>query len=130
MIDQKFIESAIQIRKAFLLLSKELEQSEKSVEDMKTFIKDKVNDLENFRDITLKNAKTRDDVISVTKELHAKISEIEEKEKSLSKTLKDIDEKMSKLKNEEMNLLKSIQNKYPNLSVKEIRSQVHSKIDF
>ena len=130
MIDNKFINSAIEIRREYVRIQSALKDSEKTVESLKNFIQTKMQDLEDFRENEIKQVKTNEDVIRVTKGLHDRIKEIEDEERSLTKSLKELDEKMNKLKLEESNLLKNIQKKYPSMTLTEIKTEVHKHIDF
>jgi chromosome segregation ATPase len=130
MIDKRFIDSAQEIRKQYVRVQSELKDSEISVQSLKNFLKDKMDEIEDYRQNEIKHAKTNEDVIRVAKGLHDKIKEIEDKEKILSKDLRQLDEKMNKLKVEESNLLRNIQKKYPKMTLEEIKSEVHRRIEF
>jgi len=132
MIDKRFIDSANEIRKEYKRLSKELDKKEEIVQEFKQFLNLKIEDLNKFKEETLKKiqSKSQEDVTKITTELLQKMTEIEVKEQSLSKKIKDIDDRMKKLQNEENSLLKNIQKTYPNLTLEEIKKEVHSKISF
>jgi|LakMenEpi03Aug12_release.lakeMendotaPanAssembly.Ray.scaffolds.fasta_scaffold225120_3 predicted nucleic acid-binding Zn-ribbon protein len=130
MIETKFIESANEIRKEYLRLSDELSKKEEILTEFKGYISSKIDDLNDFKEINLRQNKpqNKDDLMRVANELIGKMSEIEEKEKSLNKRIQDIDEKMTKLQKEENELLKSIRKRYPEMSIEEIKKEIHSRI--
>jgi hypothetical protein len=127
-IDQRFIDSARQIHYEYLRISNELDKKQDLVLEMADYIKTKMGELEFIRDNSLKNAKTKEDAVSISQELHDKLKEIEDKENSLNKNIKFLTDQMEKLREEELDLQKKVQDKYPDKSLESLKKEIHSRL--
>jgi len=128
MIDNRFIESAKEIRKEFLKLSKELDDNRDVVTDLSEYLMSKAESIMEIRKELDKSSATKENIIEISKNLLNEMQEIEDKEKSMTKSINEINKKMEKLKAEEILLMKKIKEKYSNLTNEEIRSEVHSRL--
>jgi hypothetical protein len=128
MIDIKFIESAREIRKKYITLHDQLDESKKDVTQLASFLDEKLKELAYLNENVVKTAKDKDELISVTKTLISKLDEIENRERIMTKRIDDINEDIEKLKLEEIDLMKKIKNKYPDLSNQEIIKEVHQRL--
>jgi hypothetical protein len=128
MIDERYIESARQIRNQYLKVSDDLNSQRGKLQSLANYLIEQGNELKNFKTTNKDIVKSKESLIEASNKLFSKIAEIEEKEKSMSKEIKELEKKMGDLKLEEFNLLKKIQEKYPNLSNQEIRNEVHSRL--
>lgn len=128
MIDIKFIESAREIRKKYLILHEQLDNSKEDITNLADFLREKTEEFNDLNENVVKKTKSKEDVINVTKKLITKLDEIQQKEKSMTKKIDDISEEIEKLKAEEVELMNLIKQKYPNLSNQEIIKEVHSRL--
>jgi methyl-accepting chemotaxis protein len=128
MIDERFIVSAREIRKEYLHLSNELTKSNENIKVLADFLTEKMSELEDLKTNLSKKVKSKEQLIDFTKKIFLKISEIEEKEKSLTKRINEINTNLEKLRKEETLLMKKLKEKYPNKSNDEIKNEVHSRL--
>ena len=129
MIDERFILSAREIRKRYQILSEELDGYKSDLTKLTEYLNDKIKELDGFKnEIIRKKIKTKEEVFEVSKELLTKMTDLEEKEKSLAKKINEIDNKMNKLREEEINLMVKIREKYPDKSPDEIKREIHSHL--
>jgi uncharacterized coiled-coil DUF342 family protein len=129
MIDERFILSAREIRKRYQVLSEELDGYKSDLTKLTEYLNDKIKELDGFKnEIIRKKIKTKEEVFEVSKELLTKMTDLEEKEKSLAKKINEIDNKMNKLREEEINLMVKIREKYPDKSPDEIKREIHSHL--
>lgn len=129
MIEKRYIESARQIRKEFIRLSKELDNNKKDVQDLSDFLLEKVNELDDIKSRLQKGLKSNDDVLEFSQKILSKISEIEDKEKSMTNNINSINEKINKLREEEIQLFKIMKSKHSDMSDDDIRKEVHSRLE-
>lgn len=128
MIDNRFIESAREIRKKYSSLYEELNNSEREVKQLANFLMEKSEEFKTINDTIIKNAKSKEEIVDITQKLIDKLDDLERREKVMTKKIDLINENIEKLKLEEINLLKKIQDKFPDLSNDEIRQEVHSRL--
>jgi hypothetical protein len=129
MIDRQIIESAKIIRKKFLSIISETNNYQGDVKQLSEFLMKKVEDLKNIKDNEFKNKPTQDEVNRVTKLILKEIGEIEIEEQKLSKKISTLNEEIEKLKKEEDILYRTIKNRYPNLSDKQIKEEIQSNLE-
>jgi chromosome segregation ATPase len=128
MIDSKFIEAAKNIRAEFKRLNEELDKNQITVDEVNSFLKDKVNELHDFEDELKSKATSKEAVVEVLKKLLKKIQEIEKMETITTQRVKEVTKQIEKLQTEENNLLKKIRESYPEMTLDEIRIEVHSHL--
>ena len=128
MIDERFIISAREIRKQYSQLSEELQNSNDTIKLLAEYLSEKVGELDDFKKTLNGKVKTKDQLIDFSKKILFKISEIEEKEKSLTKKINDINNGLENLRKEEVILMNKIKEKYPEKSNQEIKTEVHSRL--
>ena len=128
MIDERFIISAREIRKQYSQLSEELQNSNDTIKLLAEYLSEKVGELDDFKKTLNGKVKTKDQLIDFSKKILFKISEIEEKEKSLTKKINDINNGLESLRKEEVILMNKIKEKYPEKSNQEIKTEVHSRL--
>ena len=128
MIDERFIISAREIRKQYSQLSQELQNSNDTIKLLAEYLSEKVGELDDFKKTLNGKVKTKDQLIDFSKKILFKISEIEEKEKSLTKKINDINNGLENLRKEEVILMNKIKEKYPERSNQEIKTEVHSRL--
>lgn len=128
MIDERFIISAREIRKQYSQLSQELQNSNDTIKLLAEYLSEKVGELDDFKKTLNGKVKTKDQLIDFSKKILFKISEIEEKEKSLTKKINDINNGLENLRKEEVILMNKIKEKYPEKSNQEIKTEVHSRL--
>lgn len=129
MIDERYISNAREIRKIYEKLSIELDNNKKDLSNLTDFLKDKIDELNSYKtEIINRKVKTKEEVFDISKTLLKKMTEIEQKEKIISKKINEIGDKMNKIRKEEQDLLKILTDKYPQKSLEEIRSEIHSRL--
>ncbi len=128
MIDERFIESARQIRKRYMDLQDQLDDSKKNISLMVDFVKTKLSEIEVIEKEQFKVAKNNKDLEKVSIDLLSKIQDLEERENSLTKRVDDINKKIENLKKEEIDLMSKIIDSYPSMTRQEIIKEVHSRL--
>jgi chromosome segregation ATPase len=129
MIDRQIIESAQLIRKNFLKLNSDLSKYQNDINNLISFLREKINELEKYNLEKVKKIRSNDDVKVVSEEIVKKIEEIETEEKKLQKKVSTISNELEKLKKDEEILYKTIRDRYPELSDDEIVEQIHSNLE-
>ena len=128
MIDNKFIEGARQIKNQYSRIHEELEAGKKELGDLSSYLIEKAKELEIFNEDVIKKAKSKEEIAEISNKLLGQLTEIEEREKSMTKQVNSSNEKLDKLKAEEFDLLQQIKRKYPLLSNDQIRKEIHSRL--
>jgi chromosome segregation ATPase len=128
MIDLQLIESARQIRKKFLKLTKQLDSYRDEVKILINFLQEKMTFFEKYKDDKVKTIKDKTDIAEVTKEITSKIEEIEVEELKIQKKIQSINEELEKLRQDEEILYKTIKERYPDLSDDQIVKEIHSNL--
>jgi flagellar capping protein FliD len=129
MIDKQLIESAKIIRREFLTLSRNLDEYQDDVKNLGFFLQSKASELESYSEKNLKRLSSRDDLDKVVKHILSEVESIEEEEKKLSKKVSDINDKIEKLRKDEIKLYETIKHRYPSLSDDQISKEVQSQLD-
>ena len=128
MIDKIYIESAQNIRREFLRLSNNLEKYETNLKDYIIFLEKASAELEIFKNIELKKAKSSN-IQETTDKLLKSVTEIENEEQKILKLIKPINDRIEKLREEENFLFSQIKEKYPNMTDEEIIYEVQSNLE-
>jgi chromosome segregation ATPase len=128
MIDNRFIESAREIRKKYSSLYEELNMSEREVKQLANFLMEKSHEFKTINETVIQNAQSKEEIVDITQKLIDKLDDLDRREKVMTKRIDTINESIEKLKMEEIELLKKIQEKFPDLSNEEIRQEVHSRL--
>jgi chromosome segregation ATPase len=129
MIDKQLIESAKYIRNDFLSLTENLLIYQEEVKKLGNFFLNKSDDLRKYNDDVVKKIKSKNELSIVTNYILKEIQQIEDEEKKLSLKVEDVNQKMEKLRKDEMILYQTIRDRYPDLSDDEIRKEIHSNLD-
>ena len=129
MIDKQLIESAKIIRREFLTLSRNLDEYQDDVKNLGFFLQSKASELESYSEKNLKRLSSRDDLDKVVKHILSEVESIEEEEKKLSKKVSAINDKIEKLRKDEIKLYETIKHRYPSLSDDQISKEVQSQLD-
>jgi hypothetical protein len=128
MIDQQLIDSAKYIRKNFVNLSDKLTIYRDDVKNLADFLFRKVEDIKKYNEETIKTMKSKEELVVVTQHLLKEIQSIEEEEKKLQRKVEKINKELEKLKEEEEVLYKTIKERYPDLTDKEIIKEIHQHL--
>jgi chromosome segregation ATPase len=128
MIDNRFIESAREIRKKYSSLYEELNMSEREVKQLANFLMEKSHEFKTINETVIQNAQSKEEIVDITQKLIDKLDDLDRREKVMTKRIDTINESIEKLKMEEIELLKKIQEKFPDLTNEEIRQEVHSRL--
>ena len=129
MIDKQLIESAKIIRREFLTLNRNLNEYQDDVKNLGFFLQSKASELESYSEKNLKRLSSRDDLDKVVKHILSEVESIEEEEKKLSKKVSAINDKIEKLRKDEIKLYETIKHRYPSLSDDQISKEVQSQLD-
>jgi hypothetical protein len=116
MIQQQLIESAKYIRTKFLKLSSELAIYHQDVHELTEFLYEKMRNLEEYSETTVRKIKNKDDIGKVTNHILQEIMAIEDEEKKLQRKVEKINIELEKLKKEEELLYKNIKERHPDLT--------------
>ena len=129
MIDEQLLESARLIRKTFIRLSNELEKYKVDIESLVEFLQEKVKILSTETTQRVKNMKDKSELSGVTIEIIKQMEDVELEEKKLKRKVSKINEDLENLRKEEEFLYKTITERYPDLTDKEIISEIHKNLD-
>lgn len=129
MIDNRFIQSAREIRRKYLNYMKEIRSYEKDVRDLITFLNEKAKNLEKITKIDPKHRKTQEDIDKLTNTILMEISSIEEEEKKISDKISKINSSLKQLSIEEDMLYQNLKRKYPNFTDEELKNEIQSYLD-
>lgn len=130
MIDEKYLQMAINIRRTYLklinnmdLYQKKANQVSKNLEDTLKKLEDFQNNLENNKD-----RKTNLNEIEIFNKLLKIIDDIEDEGNKLEKIIEPINKEIEKLSKEEIELYKQIVDNHPNLSEDQIVNIVQDRL--
>lgn len=112
-LDQRFIDMAVKIRRDFLKSLKEATQKQEIVNHYLNELNDLKTDLE--------NSKNNDDLVS-------KLKVIEQKIRIIENEMSVLVERRSKLEKEEIKLLETIKERYPEITEDELKQQIYPHI--
>lgn len=129
MIDEQLLESARLIRQTFIRLSNELEKYKVDIESLVQFLQEKVKILSTETTQRVKNMKDKSELSGVTIEIIKQMEDVELEEKKLKRKVSKINEDLENLRKEEEFLYKTITERYPDLTDKEIISEIHKNLD-
>ena len=129
MIDQQLLESAKIIRKAFLKSKTELGGYEKEVKGLVEFLKTKVESIKNLKKNIKKEIKSKEDIEAFSRKVVKEIEEIETEEKRIQKKIDKINLEMEQLSRDEGILYTTIKERYPELNMEEIISEIHQYLE-
>lgn len=128
MIEEKYVESARNIRKQYGIISSELDNQKISVTKLREYLLEKHSEIEDMRLNELPKIKTKEDLVIFLNKIADKVKEIESLESLSSKRVDELTKKMDNLKFEEKELTDLLMKKYPKMSLDEIKSEIHSRL--
>ena len=125
-IQELYLKKAVEIRKEYLRILKELNNYDQSAKDLSTSIQNRTDDLKNLLE-RINQGKVDNPVIAQG-ELHKIIIKIEQDMNAVDTTVDKLNESMDMLMIDEAKLLKDIKQKYFNLSDQEIRNEIEDHL--
>lgn len=128
MIDKQLIDSAIEIRRDYLNISRHILVYEKDIRELSNFLLSKAKQLTEIKDKDTRKIKTNDDLNSYVEEIAKELKEIEMEEEKIKNKMSDINKRLEKLKKEEEILYQTIKERYPQMDEKEIIKEIHSHL--
>ena len=124
MIDNALIESARLIKNDYQKLTKTLSTYENDVRNLANYFFKVSGELESMgAEVTKK-----DTVESIKDKVMSKLNDLEKESNIVSGRITEINEKIEKLKKEEIDLYNIIKRRYPSMSDDKIREEIHSRI--
>ena len=124
MIDQFYIDSAIIIRKEYVSLTSSLDIYRDELKEIADIFLETAKDLEKYNKTILKEKS-----VEVVKSFIVdKLDHLEIESGKLAMKINPINDKIEKLKAEEVTLYNTLVSKYPELSPSEIRSEIQDRI--
>ena len=129
MIDKQLLESAKIIRRTFLKSKVELSGYEKEVKELVTFLKQKVKSIEVLKKNIRKEIKSKQDIETFSRKVVQEIEEIELEEKRIEKKINKINLEMEQLARDEQILYQTIKERYPDLTLEQIISEIHQNLE-
>lgn len=128
MIDKQFLESAKYIRSEYLSLDSQLTKHQEDLRKLYDFLNSKSAEIKEYSENFVKKMKTNDDLNRVVSHILKEINNIEDEEKKINTRVEKINLKMDKLRESEKILMSSIRERHPELTVEEIRKEIHENI--
>lgn len=129
MINKIYIESAKNIRSEFLNLSKTLDSYNNELVNLLDYLKNISVELEDISKLEVSKIRTKSDASNVTDRIVKKMNEIEVEEQKLIRLITPINDKIERLRTEEILLFTQIKEKYPKLTDSEIKKEVQSYLE-
>ena len=129
MIDDSYLDAAVRIRRTFMNLNIELTEYENYAKSIEKIIERALADLDDINnsissDKKLKNL-SQEDMLRKVLDILAKL---ENDSKSLESKINPINEKIEKLRKDEVQLYNGIKFKYPNIKDSELIEMVNKKL--
>lgn len=132
MIEEKFLKTAVEIRKSYLKLLTEVKTYENDARKVSERLQEIVTQLEDVEKDAKENTKRKDNLKKDTKqymvELLKIIDDIEVEGKRIENLLKPLNKGIEKLSSEEVELYNQIKEKYVNLTDDEIVNCVQDRL--
>lgn len=128
MIDKQLIESAINIRRDYLNISKNILVYENDIRELSQFLLEKAEQLRAYKNKDTRNIKTNDDLNSFVGDITKELREIELEEEKIKNKMSDINKRLEQLRKDEEMLYKTIKERYPQMDEKEIIKEIHSHL--
>lgn len=125
MISESIIDSARQIKNEFERLNNLLSNYEDDIRDLADYFFKVSDDLGTIGDRASKNESS---IQSIQKSVIDKLTDLEEETNRVGNKIKEVNEKIEKLKTEELNLYNLIKRRYPSLTDKEIKIEVQRRL--
>lgn len=126
MINDLFLKKAVEIRKEYLKITKDIESYERSIRDLLKLIENSSNDLSDFMEklnnnkiVSSENAKN--DLLKI-------ILNLENEYNNNEKQINLLNEGVENLKKSELNLFKEIKQRYSDISDSDIKKEVQEYI--
>jgi hypothetical protein len=128
MIEEKYVESARNIRKQYAIISSELDNQKISVTKLREYLLERHSELEDMRLNGLPKIKKKEELVIFLNKIVDKVKEIESLESLSSTRVDELTKKMDNLKIEEKELTDLLIKKYPKMSLEEIKREIHSRL--
>jgi len=128
MIEEKYVESARNIRKQYAIISSELDNQKISVTELREYLLERHSELEDMRLNGLPKIKNKDELVIFLNKIVDKVKEIESLESLSSTRVDELTKKMDNLKIEEKELTDLLVKKYSKMSLEEIKREIHSRL--
>jgi len=123
MIDKIYIKRAVNIRKEYLDLNKNLKKYEVLVIDLKGKIENTINEIQNIIDNIDKSSPE-----NIQKKSMEYLKSLEEETQRVQKFIDPVNNKIEKLQKEEQILYQQIKTNYPGIEDKDILSQIQIEL--
>lgn len=130
MIDESYIDAAVRIRRTFMNLTVELTEYENYAKSVEKVIQRTLDDLEDIQN-SISNDKKAKNVSQeeMLRKVLDILAKLEDDSKSLELKIDPINDKIEKLRKEEIQLYNNIKFKYPNIKDTELIEIVNKKLE-
>jgi DNA repair ATPase RecN len=127
MINEQFLQSAVNIRRKYLKVINNMDLYQKRANEIVQILEKSISDLEKLQKDVSSNKSTSAE-IAINKLLEV-IKTVEDEGNRLEKLVEPINDEIEKLSKEENTLYLAIKDKYPQLSDDEIVKQVSERLN-
>lgn len=124
MIDNQLIESAKGIRKKYVEIIKEINFHEDDLRELASFLKTKMDEFKRIHDEEFKQKPSQSEVDRITKLIVSEIEDMELKEGRIKKRFEHLNGELEKLQVEEKVLENTIKERYPKMTLDEIKMEI------
>jgi DNA integrity scanning protein DisA with diadenylate cyclase activity len=126
MIEERFIKRAVEIRKTYLKVTRDISVYETRARQVLETLESTVGKLNQIQD-NIKN-KVLTNADEASKKVMDVLSEVEREGERLEKIIDPLNEQIEQLRIEENELYRLIKEKHPKITDKEIIEQIHNEI--
>lgn len=126
MIEVRFIKRAIEIRKTYLKVTRDISVYESRAKKTLATLENTMKKLSELQD-NIKN-KVVTNVDDASKKLMNILTEVEEEGERLEKLIEPLNLEIEKLRNEEQELYRLIKEKHPSITDKQIVDEIHKEL--
>jgi len=126
MIEERFIKRAIEIRKTYLKVTRDISVYESRAKKTLATLENTMKKLSELQD-NIKN-KVVTNVDDASKKLMNILTEVEEEGERLEKLIDPLNLEIEKLRNEEQELYRLIKEKHPSITDKQIVDEIHKEL--
>ena len=126
MIEERFIKRAIEIRKTYLKVTRDISVYESRAKKTLATLENTMKKLSELQD-NIKN-KVVTNVDDASKKLMSILTEVEEEGERLEKLIDPLNLEIEKLRNEEQELYRLIKEKHPSITDKQIVDEIHKEL--
>lgn len=126
MIDERFIKRAIEIRKTYLRVNKDMNSYETKAKQILNVLQDTIKRIDSLQE-DIKNSKVTN-ADDASKKLLNILNDVEKEGARLEKMVEPLNKEIEKLKDEESELYRLIKEKHIGLTDDQIIKEIHTRL--